>query len=341
MSEDTLREFPERESSPTALVYSLTCTPDLALCFAARTDGLLISVDGGHTWEPAYAGLDLDGPLPTTSLVFSPDLTRERTLIAGVSGGVVYSIDGGKTWQPVALASPPPTVSALVISPNFIADGIVLAGTMEDGVFRSTDRGSRWSAWNFGLLDLNVLCLAISPDFARDETLYAGVDTGIFRSTNGGRAWREVELPFGYDPVLSLKLAPDYAQDADDAGGVIFAGTESQGLWRSTDRGQTWNRVGADVISGPVNAIVLAPEFGMPMRRSTRKIARSLLVMADDTLYFSHDGGETWEADSITLAGMTAVAAPQGFAAPLLVGLENGEIIYVMPPLQQEQSERR
>ena len=61
---------------------------------------------------------------------------------------------------------------------------------MDDGVYRSADRGVRWVAFNFGLLDLHVSCLAVSPDYADDETLLAGTESGIFESTNGeiGRA---------------------------------------------------------------------------------------------------------------------------------------------------------
>ncbi len=301
------------ENTSTDLVYAIACTSDQSVCFAARASGLYRSLDGGHTWQPAYGSLSLNEPLPTIAVAVSPDFAADRTVIAGVSGGVLYSTDGGETWQAVTLGSPPPVVSSLVISPNFVEDGIVLAGTMEDGVFRSADRGRRWAAWNFGLLDLNVLCLAISPDFATDETLFAGVDTGIFRSTNGGRAWREVELPFGYDPVISLKLSPRYTQD-----GMLFAGTESQGLWCSADRGVTWTRLGADVFAGPVNAIVLAPDF---------ESSAALLVMAGDTLHVSRDGGNSWDKNLLTIPGMTAVAAPQGLDAPLLIGLENGTVV--------------
>jgi len=77
-------------------------------------------------------------------------------------------------------------VSSLVVSPDFAIAGTFLAGTTEDGIFRSADPGSYWTAQNFDLLDLNVLCLVISPNFARDETLYTGTDSGIFRSTKGG-----------------------------------------------------------------------------------------------------------------------------------------------------------
>ena len=148
------------ETTPTDLVYDLACTQNGALCFAARAIGLFRSTDGGDTWLPAYTTLDIDEPIPTTSIVISPDLDADAGVFAGVSGGIFRSTNGGETWQAVALSSPPPTVSALVISPNFIEDGVLLAATMEDGIFRSADRGNRWKSWNFGLLDLNVLCLA-------------------------------------------------------------------------------------------------------------------------------------------------------------------------------------
>lgn len=311
------------ENLPIDLVYALAFTQGAApfrngaVCFAATSTGLLRSTDGGATWEPAYASLNLDETIPTTDVVITPDFDNDHSVFAGVSGGVFRSSDGGETWQATALSSPPPTITALVISPNYIEDGILLAGTMEDGVFRSRDRGSSWSVWNFGLLDLNVLCLAISPDFAEDETLFAGVDSGIFRSTNGGRAWREVNLPFGFDPVISLKLSPNYAQD-----GILFAGTESQGLWRSADRGATWTRLGEDVIDTPVNSIVLAVDFTNDP---------SILVLLESALYLSRDGGQQWHVWPVDADAMTAVAAPNGFDAPLLVGLVGGDVIQVPP----------
>jgi len=193
----------------------------------------------------------------------------------------------------------------------------VLAATMEDGVFRSADRGVHWATWNFGLLDLNVLCLAISPDFAHDETLFAGTGSGIFRSANGGRAWREVDLPTEFAPVLSLALSPHYTQD-----GTLFAGTEAHGLFRSTDRGRTWTRLGKKILNEAVNAIVLSPDFSSKPES---------LVLTSEHLLVSRDGGQSWlawEAGGSLEQEAACVAAPQGLdpGAPLLVGLVNGEV---------------
>ena len=170
-------------------------------------------------------------------------------MFAGVYGAMMRSYDRGANWQYAELRTPPPVVTCLAVSPAYEQDGILFAGTLEDGVFRSADRGTRWAAWNFGLIDLGVLCLALSPAFGQDETLVVGTETGVFRSTNGGRAWRELGLPTDLAPVLSVAFSPDYASD-----GLLLAGTESNGLWMSHDSGRSWELVEA-LVDGAVNAL--------------------------------------------------------------------------------------
>ena len=230
------------------LTYALAASSNFdrdEVCYAARRSGLYRSEDGGRSWQDAYACLGLAAPLATLAVA-----TSGESVFAGVSGGVLRSFDGGATWLTTPLPPPPPVVSGLVLSPDYARDGTVLAATVEDGVFRSGDRGSQWESWNFGLLDLDVYSIAISPAFgdplgssglgsSGDETLYVGTETGIFRSTNGGRAWREVGFDTDLAPVLSLALSPDYARD-----GCLYAGTASQGLYCSGDRGRTWARIG-------------------------------------------------------------------------------------------------
>ena len=83
-------------------------------------------------------------------------------------------------------------MTALAVSPGFTNDGLALAATLKDG-------GMSWQAWNFGLLDWNVYCLAVSPNFLHDHMVFIGVETGVYRSTNGGRSWRD--LSFSEDAV--------------------------------------------------------------------------------------------------------------------------------------------
>jgi photosystem II stability/assembly factor-like uncharacterized protein len=316
MSEESMSENTLPEELQTDYVYDLVCTEDMSACFAARSAGLYHSADGGESWAFLYDSLDAAGPLVTTSVVIPPhyDGDVERSIFAGVPGGVLRSADGGETWFATILDSPPPAVSAMVISPNYAEDGVLLAATTEDGIFRSATRGSHWARWNFGLLDLNVFSLAISPGFAEDETLFAGVESGIFRSTNGGRAWREVDLSIGFEPVISMALSPTYPED-----GIIFAGTETQGLIRSEDKGESWTRLGADVITDPVNAVLLSQNY---------RDQPDVLVLLENELWFSRDGGASWQLLDHGLSSMTAVHAPQGLVegAPLLIGLAGGTV---------------
>jgi photosystem II stability/assembly factor-like uncharacterized protein len=305
------------------ITYALAASPGFVqdgTCFAARGGGLFRSQDGGKTWLSAYETLGLEIPLATMTVVLSPGFPSDAAVYAGVQGGILRSFDGGTHWHIATLPSPPPIVSAMVISPNYVHDGTLLAGTLEDGVFRSADRGSNWAAWNFGLLDLSVLCLAISEGFAQDETLFAGTETGVFRSTNGGRAWRETAFPTEFGPVLSLALSPGYAED-----GTLFAGTEANGLFRSPDRGSSWERLAEDVIDDAVNGIVLSPQSSQ---------VPQLLVVLGDALLVSRDGGETWKDWSPGLdldRGTICAMAPLGLdsGAPLLVGMAEGGVLSV------------
>ena len=301
-------EFEESDD----LVYALAASPDFAedgICFAARRSGLYRSDNGGLTWHSTYDSLGLQDPLPTLAVAVSPDFGSDRSVFGGVPGGGV-----------AILPSPPPVVSAMAVSPDYTRDGTVFAGTMEDGVFRSADRGSRWASWNFGLLDLSVLCIAISPDYTTDETLFVGTESGVFRSTNGARAWREVDFPTDFAPVLGLALSPDYTES-----GLLFVGTESSGLFVSEDRDRTWKRLGENAITDAVNGVLLSQEF--PTKPD-------ILAVLGTSLLISRDSGESWVnwKEGLNLEqGVVSVAAPQGLdaGAPLLVGLVGGNVLKV------------
>jgi outer membrane protein assembly factor BamB len=304
------------------VVYALAAPPTFVrdgVCFAARASGLHRSADGGVTWQPAYGSLGLTEALATPAAAVSPNFASDRTVLAGVSGAILRSYDAGETWYFSMLPSPPPVVSCLAVSPDYERDGVIFAGTMEDGVFRSSDRGDHWVRWNFGLLDLHVLALALSPNFAQDETLFVGTESGVFRSTNGGRAWREVAFPEELAPVLSLAISPAFKQD-----GALYVGTEAHGLHVTQDRGRTWARLGAQVLDGSVNAILLDAPGGDQ--------APALLAVSSAGIFISADAGRSWGefvADVPEEEAVVTVAAPEGLrpSATLLLGLSNGEVV--------------
>jgi photosystem II stability/assembly factor-like uncharacterized protein len=239
--------------------------------YAARMSGLYSSNDGGVTWHDTFASLNGSQPLSATAVA-----TEGTTVFAGVKGAVLRSEDSGKNWLAVGLSSPPPQVVALAISPNYSEDGVIIAGTSEDGVFVSDSRGATWTAWNFGLIDLNVYALIISPRFSMDQTVFTGTESGIFRTHNGGRAWRELPFPMDAAPILSLALS--------SADGLLYAGTENNGLFISNDSGISWHQVDNGFTSAAVNAIHI-----------TASHTEEVWLLLEDKLLFSVDGGISWK----------------------------------------------
>ena len=132
-------------------------------------------------------------------------------------------------------------------------------------------------SWNFGLFDLNVLCIALSPHLEDDETVLAGAETGLYRSANGGRAWRETAFPTDKAPILCLAFI-------DDGAAKILAGTEITGfgsLAMKAKAGLDWRRNHSEA----VNDIQI-------VHRSDG--SRRLFALVDDGLLASADDGQTW-----------------------------------------------
>lgn len=274
----TLR-FSQAEDTP----YDMAASPVFArdgLCFVACGSGLHRSRDAGASWER----LPSSSESTTTAVAVSPAFADDRSVFAAVKGGVLRSSDGGDNWHTASFPAPPPLFSSLIGSPDFELDGFLLASTLEDGVFSSNDRGLRWQSWNFGLFDLSVLCLALSPAWSSDEIVFAGTETGIYRSANGGRAWRPTGFPADLAPVLSLAcLADSRAGPAQ-----LLAGTESHGLLASCDQGETWNPLAAHAISGAANQLQIWQSEGADA---------CVYALVDERLLRSDDLGRTWELE--------------------------------------------
>lgn len=296
----------------------LTTADGTTVWLAASISGLVRSTDAGSTWHDAYASLNPQAPITTICIGGSPSFAADHYVLSGAIDGILVSQDAGVTWSALELPPPPPAVSSFVFSPTFDQDGFVFAGTLEDGIYRSGNRGTKWDAWNFGLMDLNVLDLAISPEFAVDETLFAATESGIFRSTNGGRAWEDLAFPSDLAPVISIATLP-----VSGANHTLFAGTESCGLLRSTDGGDSWSQLADGDIEGAVNAMVFSPDYAANPQ---------ILALANDAVVLSSDGGGSWsdmQLEPAPRASITSMApiTPIGPSMQLLLGLMDGTVV--------------
>ncbi len=195
-------------------------------------------------------------------------------------------------------------VTALVADPD--RDGVLWAafhkesfGNDEDStagtnaaLFMSRDYGQTWELANAGLPDTTMFYgLSIDPrSDAASRTMYITVSGDVYRSADSGSTW-QLALANG-----GLKSTSIDAQNPD----LVYAGGEN-GLWRSTDAGETWDEVGLPEMRGPFVGNFLPTESGWE---------GVFQVLADPTvpsrvyvaafgegkgLYRSDDAGATWE----------------------------------------------
>ncbi|MCS7060579.1 MAG: hypothetical protein RMN25_05370 [Anaerolineae bacterium] len=225
-------------------------------------------------------------PAAITAVAASPNFPDQPYLIVGAADGLARSTDRGETWFTPAMPQRS-HVSQIALSPHFAEDGIGFAATLTDGVLVTTNHGQSWHAWNFGLLDLEVLTLAVSDRFAEDETVIAGAGTGVFRSTNGGRAWRELAIDENAAPLSGVCFSQ----------GVLVAGSENAGLFYSDDFGDTWQKRSA-FRSGQISALGTSPDG-------------SVLVVATPTVVaVSKDAGAHWtRTEGKTPTGIVSITA--------------------------------
>jgi photosystem II stability/assembly factor-like uncharacterized protein len=203
------------------------------IAFAGTNVGVFGWHSDGH-WERLP-----NSPIGIICLVASPDFARDRTLFAGTPQGIFYSWNAGETWQSAKLPLSNSTILTLCCSPQFTDDGILLAGTLEDGVFFSNNRGRTWENRNFGLLDQTIFSFAFSQNFSNDGQVYLGSQGSVYYSYNHARAWKELPIREEALPVISLSII-----DTPSSGKLILAGSELNGLFLSTDSGTSWQKAG-------------------------------------------------------------------------------------------------
>ena len=224
---------------------------DDRVLYVSTRSGLYISRNMGGTWTSAVShGSTLCGPVVIDP--FQPD----RIWYATESDVPIFRLDdGGRTWTP--LENPAPTIMDLVVSryePGavFVSAGWQAAG--EPSVFVSKDDGDSWTPLSFGnarpdlATDRYIIPWSLAEDPV-DGTLYTSIEVGdhpkpyqppFMRSTDRGATWRDVA---GWDRGGShLTTVWWHAQKTvvETTTGAVLVGTEGPGIYRSTDRGDTW-----------------------------------------------------------------------------------------------------
>ncbi|MDZ7318955.1 MAG: choice-of-anchor D domain-containing protein, partial [candidate division KSB1 bacterium] len=116
---------------------------------------------------------------------------------------------------------------------------VIYVGLKGGGIYKSTNGGDFWSEHNNGLLNKDILSLAIHP--TNSQILYAGTEQGLFRSNDGANSWERLNFPVCH--VNSIAFHPSNSDIIYAATGKLYGKGETLfGLWFSSDAGETWKK---------------------------------------------------------------------------------------------------
>ncbi|MEJ2186857.1 MAG: glycosyl hydrolase [Gemmatimonadota bacterium] len=328
-----------------------------ALCLVAFTL-LLASPRAGvaQTSSDAFTAATLDGlrfrnigPANMSGRVVDIAVVDRNPYVfyvAAATGGVWKTVNNGVTFQPVFQHESTVSVGAIAVSQ--VDPSIVWVGTGErasrqsnswgDGVYKSTDGGRTWH--HMGLRatkEVGRIALdPTNPDIvfvaAMGHLWGPNVERGLYRSTDGGDTWTKVLYVDSVSGVVDVAIDPQdphvvYAasyQRMRKPYGFVGGGPGSA-LWKSTDGGDTWRKLGPEHTGVPAQvaawngqgqAPTVAGPNGLPeggygrigisiypkdprivyasIEQGYRYNAATAYEARRGGLYRSADGGETW-----------------------------------------------
>ncbi len=189
------------------------------------------------------------------------------TYYMGTTGGGLWKTeDMGLTWNNISDGYfKTGSVGAVAVSesdPNVVYVGMgehAIRGVMThhgDGVYKSTDAGKTWKKIGLDLTQ-HISRIAIHPKdpnivyVAAQGALYSkNQDRGVFKSVDGGVTWKKVL--YVDDKTGCVELSMDmnnprilYAA-MNEYGRLpwkVISGGEGSGLYKSTDSGETWEKI--------------------------------------------------------------------------------------------------
>jgi len=239
---------------------------------------------------------------------------KNEWYIAAAAGGVFKTKNAGVTFEPVFDNAGAYSIGCVAIDKN--NTNVVWIGTGEnnnqravgygDGIYKSEDGGKSFK--NMGLnKSEHIGNIAIDPN--NSDIVYvaaygpvwsSGGERGIYKTTDGGKTWKQVlnvNENVGFNEVHIDPNHPNilYAcahQRRRHEWTYISGGPES-GIYKSTDNGNTWNKLTSGLPSGDVGRITLA------ISPVNTDVVYAMCEGRDNKgFYKSTDRGASWEKQS-------------------------------------------
>ncbi|MEM9976773.1 MAG: glycosyl hydrolase, partial [Cyanobacteria bacterium P01_D01_bin.2] len=344
------------------LVYMRPNTPQVMLA-AGTEGGLSRTTDGGETWnlvadQPFLALTEADGILwagdKTGQLLRSRDDGQSWQPLLTVADDPVTAIAAEGQTVYVGTASQgafrigTQTLEVAAINRGLddrriqdiklLPGGGVIISSWDRGIFISTDRGNTWTNYPQGLIkdkqadefDTHHFSeIALSDNFAVDNTAFLGGFNGLYKSTQGGQEWQSLET-LARGAVVAMDVSPNYASDS-----TLALTTYVGKIMVSRDRGETWQLTMNGVEVPRLNGN-FEPSYQDPRRFFD--IAFSPTYGRDQTLFTtglwtkflrSTNGARSWSLHALSqeVRGLTLLLSP-GFDSDktLYIGNQAGQL---------------
>lgn len=197
-----------------------------SVVYVGTTSGLFRTIDSGNSWiKMTYD--------PVEAVSINPN--DPNNIVIGIKGaGILMSFNSGTTWENRSQGSDGLDITKIVFDPNTPSKmyATVKGNTLinNGGVFVSTDSGLSWSPFNSGLNEKTAMALVIHPD----GTLNLGTSESLYLRTPSASSWTQTKWIAGVQTIT--------IDETDN--NILYAGSKQFGLFRSTDKGNSWQNFG-------------------------------------------------------------------------------------------------
>lgn len=166
------------------------------------------------------------------------------------------------------------------------SDNVLIAGTPQNRVFRSTDRGLTWTVGEGVPFDCYINRIAVGKDDVLFLAASRGLaDGGLFKSTDKGLTWQDIT---GTLPSRNIKAVA--AQPNASGKNTVYIGIDDPGkrlitTYISDDDGETWTNI-------PIPAVQISALFETAISPTSGKLFIS--VAYNKGFYRTSDRGQRW-----------------------------------------------